>query len=103
VTIQYFLTGDFYHPNLRYTAVISAVWALHAENHPTRMFQRTTQQHHFSYKEEIRKKLEEFLQHMLREVGRGGIKVSSHSVLVHHETLLRLRGGAFARFATPMA
>jgi hypothetical protein len=27
---------------------------------------------------------------MLREVGRGGIKVSSHSVLVHRDTLLRL-------------
>jgi hypothetical protein len=33
---------------------------------------------------------------MLRKVGRGGIKLSSHSVLVHHETLRRLRGGAFA-------
>ncbi len=24
------LSGDFYHLNLRYTAVISAVWAVHA-------------------------------------------------------------------------
>jgi hypothetical protein len=96
--------GDFYHLNLRYTAVISAVGALRTlktiQPGCSRKLRSNTI---LATKRRLKKTRRISSTHAAKGGERGGIKLSSHSVLVHHETLGRLRGGAFARFATPMA